>query len=131
MEKKETTQADIRRIKRISCGCLAVLMVLFLVILAGLVFLAYWNTFTPEKWQAHPDRRAALLDDLLEDHPLEGMTEAEVAALLGENDNDMGYFTEADRSVYWLGSRRTFLDSEWLLVDFADGVVTAYEWTTD
>ena len=40
MAKRETTQADIRRIKRISYGILAVLMALFFVILAVLLYRA-------------------------------------------------------------------------------------------
>ena len=131
MKKKETTEADIRRIKRISYIILAVVEVCVVLLLAWAGYHVYWSRFTPEKWQTHPDHRASMVEDLLEKHPLEGMTEDEVTALLGENDNERGYFEAPDRSVYWLGIRRTVIDSEWLLIDFKDGVVTEYNWTTD
>lgn len=131
MKKKETTEADIRRIKRISYIILAVVEVCVVLLLSWAAYRVYWSRFTPEKWADHPDRRASMTEDLLEKHPLEGMTEDEVTSLLGENDNDWGYFAEEDRSVYWLGDRRSVIDSEWLLIDFEDGVVTEYKWTTD
>ena len=131
MKKKETTVADILRIRRISYIVLAVIWLIFFLLFAFFGTRAYWTHFTPEKWQAHPDRRASMVDDLLEKHGLTGMTEAEVTALLGENDNDRGYFTRKERYVYWLGDRRTNIDSEWLLVDFENGVVTKYQWTED
>ena len=129
--KEETTLETIYRIKRISYVILAVLILLFCIAVSWFGYHAYWSSFTPEKWQAHPDHRASMTEDLLQQHELTGMTEAEVTALLGENDNDRGYFVEKDRFVYWLGDRRTFIDSEWLLVDFADGTVTSYQWATD
>ena len=131
MKKKETTVEDVLRIKRISYVILAVIWLIFLLLLAFFGSRAYWAHFSPEKWQTHPDRRAYMTEDLLEKHRLTGMTEAEVTALLGENDNDRSYFTQQDRFVYWLGDRRTIIDSEWLLVDFTDGVVTDYQWTED
>ncbi len=131
MKKKETTEADIRRIKKISYIILAVVELCAVLIFSWVIYHAYWADFTPEKWQARPDRRASMVEDLLEEHPLEGLTEAEVIALLGENDNDRGYFAEEDRLVYWLGDRRTGIDSEWLLVDLENGAVTSCQWTTD
>ncbi len=69
--------------------------------------------------------------DLLNRYELEGMTAAEVTALLGENDNDRGYFNRENRFVYYFGSERTVIDSEWLLLDFEQGRVTAVSMTTD
>ena len=131
MERKETTLEDIRRIRRISYLILAVIILVFCLVGGALCWHTYWSHFSPEKWADHPDRRASMTEDLLEKHPLEGMTEDEVTTLLGENDNDRGYFVEEDRSVYWLGDRRTAIDSEWLLIDFENGVVDEYNWTTD
>ena len=69
--------------------------------------------------------------DLLQDYGPVGMSKAQTEALLGPDDSARGYFNRPGRSVYWLGERRTVIDSEWLLIGFENGVVTAYEIATD
>lgn len=60
--------------------------------------------------------RLRMVDDLLERHPLQGMTRQQVVALLGEPGRT-GSFRDWDM-VYWLGPERGFIriDSEWLLL---------------
>ena len=64
-----------------------------------------------------------MVDDLLARYELVGMTRAAVDELLGVPP-DTAYFTDFDY-VYWLGRERGFIsiDSEWLCLDFEDGVV--------
>lgn len=115
---------------RIAIGALLVVLVAAAVLLAG-----YQNrhSFTPEKWRAEPEHRSRIVDDLLRDHPLLGLSEDEVVTLLGEHNNDYGYFNRHDRYVYYMGAERGLfaMDSEWLILDFADGVVTGWHITTD
>jgi len=75
----------------------------------------------------YPEKRAKMTSDLLDNYELVGMTETEVVNLLGQN----RYFVEDNRFVYYLGNERTFIDSEWLLIDFENGIVTEYSMTTD
>ena len=131
MKKKETTAEDIRRIKRFNYTVLAVLAALAVLLLAWLGVRTWWAEFTPEKWSAYPDHRASMTADLLEDDALLGMTEEEVTALLGPNDDETGYYVKEDRHVYWLGARRTLVDSEWLLLDFDGGRVVSCSVATD
>ena len=81
----------------------------------------------------NPAERTMIVDDLLEDHLQIGMTQEEVETLLGVDDNDEGLFVQMDRLVYWMGPERGFfsIDSEWLLVDFQNGLVTGYDIVTD
>ena len=69
------------------------------------------------------------MDDLLEEYDLMGYGREELELLLGENDNDLGYFVRGDVSVYYLGPERGLLsiDSEWLVIEFEDGKVSGYE----
>ena len=85
------------------------------------------------KWREAPGERVNIVDSLLSKHDLIGMTEKEVTALLGENDNDSGYFSKDGRYVYYLGPERGLfsIDSEWLLIDFSDGKVSDFSLTTD
>ncbi len=131
MNKKEIPQANIRRIRRISYLVLAVIVIVFCLLAAVLIPRAYWNSFTPEKWQTNPDRRSSMLEDMLEKHPLEGMTESEVTALLGATDNERSDAVKDDQTVYWLGDQQDGTESEWLLIDFENGVVTSYQKTTE
>jgi len=91
--------------------------------------------FTTAKWLAYADprvgHRTAIVDDLLRDYELKGMTSAQIEQLLGpQSQTDM--MRGHDR-VYWLGPERGWmsLDSEWLLVDFKNGRVSSYELTRD
>ena len=91
------------------------------------------HSFSTAKWEQHPDERTKIVDDLLTRYDLIGMQESEILALLGNHDNDCGYFSSENRFVYRLGMERSFIsiDSEWLIIDFADGVVVGHFITTD
>lgn len=62
--------------------------------------------------------RQEMVGSLLWSDTIEGMSRAEVLALLGP-DCECGYFAEWDL-VYWLGPERSLvgIDSEWLVIDF-------------
>lgn len=71
--------------------------------------------------------------DLLSRHPLVGMTQQEVFALLGEETPrangqtsfkmSKAYFAPEDTLVYYLGV--DYMDSRWLILPLEGGVVTA------
>ena len=90
------------------------------------------GTFTPSKWREDPDNRTQIVDDLLERYELVGMTDNKVVSLLGKPGTDASYNPE-DRYVYRLGNERGLfaIDSEWLVIDFENGVVVNYMLTTD
>jgi len=121
----------IRQIKLKNYIALGVLAVLFAAVLAWFCSYKYWHSFSQEKWSAYPERRAKMTSDLLGNYELIGMTEAEIVNLLGQNNNDYGYFVQDSRFVYYLGNERTIIDSEWLLIDFENGIATEYSMTTD
>ena len=79
----------------------------------------------------YPGQRAKMAADLFEDYELVGMTENEIISLLGQNDNECGKFNQDNRFVYYLGEERTIIDSEWLLIDFENGVAKEYSITMD
>ena len=114
-----------------------IVFIILVVFVAGIlfIFLSYnWkHTFTSEKWSNEPDKRALFVDDLLENYEIIGMTESDIVSLLGENDNDMGYFLKDDRVVYCLGLEGQLfkIDNQWLLLDFTNGIVSDYSITMD
>ena len=107
----------------------------FLVLLALLagwgIRYAYWHSFSTAKWINHPSERAKMTADLLGDHELAGMSEEQIRELLGPDDSALGYFNREDRLVYCLGSERTVIDREWLLIDFEADAVSRYSVTVD
>ena len=125
------TEKEVRRAKRVILVSFCLVLVLLALFLFWLGRTLYWQSFSSAKWAAHPERRAGMVTDLLDKYPLVGMTEPEILALLGENDNDMGYFLQGGRFVYCLGSQRSLIDREWLLLDFQDGVVQHYAIAVD
>ena len=73
-----------------------------------------------------------MVDSLLKDYRLAEMSEAEVIALLGSQD-DASYFRGWDLR-YWMGAQHDLLpsvDSEWLVIRFKDGRVAEYAIVTD
>ena len=124
---------EVRRLKRANYAALGMVAALVLACLAGVWMLRERHTFSTEKWIADPENRTKIVDDLLADHPLTQMTRSEILALLGEHDNDAGYFQQEDRFVYWLGPERGLIsiDSEWLILEFSGDVVSECYITRD
>ncbi len=130
-ELNEEEKKTVRRLKRRNYIVFGVLVILAAVVLVKFCSYRYWHSFSREKWLSYPEKRAYMASDLLKRHELAGMTKDEVVSLLGQHNNDYGYFSEENRLVYYLGGERTIIDSEWLLIDFENGVVTGYSITTD
>ena len=108
------------------------LLMIMIVLIAALgLRSACRHSFSTGKWIAEPGKRAAMTADLFRDYDLVGMSKAQIAELLGPDNNDYGYFNREDRWVYFLGSERTIIDSEWLLIDFDGDTVREYTMTTD
>ena len=124
---------EIRRLKRTNYLALAVVVAFAAACVLGLLALRERHHFSREKWLQDPETRTRIVDDLLANHELVGMTEEEILALLGDHDNEAGYFQQQDRFIYWLGPERGLMsiDSEWLILDFAGEVVTGWFITTD
>ena len=117
---------EIKKLKRANYIALGLVAALVLACLAGAWAYRQRRSFSTEKWITDPENRTRIVDDLLSDHALTGMTEQEVLALLGGHDNDRGYFQQEGRLVYWLGPERGLIsiDSEWLILEFSGDVVT-------
>ena len=102
--------------------------------IVSLVFLGmvkYQHTFSENKWASNPDDRYKLVENLFEKHNLIGMHEADVTALLGEEDSDKSSFKISRKEfppdttlVYYLGV--DFMDNQWLIISLADGIVYEY-----
>lgn len=129
----ENYDAEIKRIKRQNYIIFGIFVgLLIAIVIAGFVFTSQ-HSFSTSKWEMYPDERTKIVDDLLMRYELIGMRESEILALLGNHNNDYGYFSSENRFVYRLGMERGLIsiDSEWLIIDFADGVVVGYFITTD
>ena len=124
-------ESEFRKSRRRVLTAFIVVAALIALIAAWGVRFRYWHSFSTQKWMDHPERRAGMTADLFRGYALVGMSEAQIADLLGPDDSARGYFNSPDRSVYCLGSRRTVIDGEWLLIDFENGVVREYTMTTD
>lgn len=129
----DITQREIRKIKRINYGVFCFFLFLFLCIPVNLWIYKDRHHFTTEKWLSAPEERTRIIDDLLHEYNLIGMTDLEITALLGSHNNDYGYFNEVNRYVYCMGPERGLfsIDSEWLILDFSDNRVSSYNIARD
>ena len=125
--------AEIKKIKRQNHTVLGIFAGLIIaMVITGCAYQEQ-HSFSTSKWETNPRERTQIVDDLLDDYELIGMQETEILDLLGNHDNDYGYFNEKNRFVYCLGPERGLIsiDNEWLILDFADGVVVDCYITTD
>lgn len=123
---------EVKRAKRRIIIAFSVLIAVLLIIAAAFCVYRYQHTFSQEKWLADADERYKLVDSMLEKHPLIGMSEADVIALLGNEDGDgpasfklsREHFPPESTLVYHLGVE--YIDSMWLIISISDGIVTEY-----
>ena len=110
----------------------SVLIAVLLIIAAAFCVYRYQHTFSQEKWLSNADGRYMIVADMLEKHPLTGMSEADAIALLGKEDGDgPASFKLSDKNyppettlVYYLGI--DYMDDMWLIISISDGIVTEY-----
>lgn len=121
----DSQKKEIRKIKRANIITALTFAVLFLTVIAAIAGRSVTHSFTTKKWVNSPETRTRIVDDLLADYKLVGMTEAQVEDLLGTDYNQHGYFEQENRFVYYMGPERGLIsiDSEWLVLDFENGVV--------
>lgn len=110
----------------------SVLIAVLLIIAAAFCVYRYQHTFSQEKWLSNADGRYMIVADMLEKHPLTGMSEADVIALLGSEDGggpasfklSREHFPPESTLVYHLGVE--YMDNMWLIISISDGIVTEY-----
>lgn len=123
---------EAKRAKRRIIIAFSVLIAALLIIAAAFCVYRYQHTFSQEKWLSNADGRYMIVADMLEKHPLTGMSEADVIALLGKEDGDgPASFKLSDKNyppettlVYCLGV--DYMDDMWLIISISDGIVTEY-----
>ena len=123
---------EAKRAKRRIITAFSVLIAVLLIIAAAFCVYRYQHTFSQEKWLSNANGRYMIVADMLEKHPLTGMSEADVIALLGKEDGDgPASFKLSDKNyppettlVYYLGV--DYMDDMWLIISISDGIVTEY-----
>ena len=123
---------EAKRAKRGIIIAFSVLVCILLVI--AVIFFMYrsQHTFSQEKWLSNASERYMIVDDMLEKHPLIGISEDNVIALLGAEDGDgQTSFKLSDKNhppestlVYYLGVE--YMDDMWLIISTDNGTVTEY-----
>lgn len=110
----------------------SILVCILLVIAVMFCVYRYRHTFSQEKWLSNAAERHMIVDSMLEKHPLIGMSEADVIALLGTEDGDgqssfklsREYFPPESTLVYYLGV--DYMDDMWLIISTDGRIVTEY-----
>lgn len=126
MRKNAYNTSDRLRGKR----AILILGVLCVIILLVLCF--SHSRFTTNKWKDRPEKREAIISDLLNRYSLIGMSEEEVILLLGNEDvrgsnqtsfkGDTSYYPADSTLVYYLG--KEYVDDKWLILSISEGIVS-------
>lgn len=120
-----------RNRKRIALTLLGSIPPLYSALLLGIN--EYQSHFTVERWRTNEQERVYMVDDLLRQYPLIGMTKDDVTALLGPPTKTHCLQAD-DHLVYYLGDERGLIriDSEWLVIRLdGGGNVIEYQVLTD
>ncbi|SCX96215.1 hypothetical protein [Alkaliphilus peptidifermentans] len=104
------------------------------IILSLLIWFSYSfnqkHTFSSEKWLSEHGKRVNIVDDLLENSNLIGMSKTEIIELLGE-ENGPFYRDDDNIFAYYLGYERVYKFmsnfSKWLIITFSNDKVISYE----
>ena len=123
---------EAKRAKRGIIIAFSVLVCILLVIAVIFIMYRSQHTFSQEKWLSNASERYMIVDDMLEKHPLIGISEDNVIALLGAEDGDgQSSFKLSDKNyppettlVYYLGV--DYMDDMWLIISTDNGTVTEY-----
>ena len=128
MTEKEIKRQIIRA-KRFNYTIFAIFMIIALIIGINVIKYRIEHEYSPSKWAKNPFDRVEIVDDMLYENELKGMTRAEVVTLLGKESDSNANDTE-DTMTYYLGVERGLTsDSEWLKIYFTDGRVSNYKVT--
>lgn len=86
------------------------------------------HRFDYNRWVGYPEQRALMVESMLKEHDLIGLTQAEIMDALGANDNAMWNVNETNQVVYNLGAGKEDGRNEWLFINFDDhGFVQSIE----
>lgn len=125
------SEKQIKKMRKTNYVIFGICASLLLSFAAGIWAYRCQHSFSSEKWMREPKNRWKMADDLVTEYELVGMTEFEIRSLLGDPSNDSDRFSEDHRFVYNLGEAYFNIDSDWLLIDFSEGIVDEYCFTSD
>ena len=102
----------------------SIIFILITLIVVTSIYSNYQHKFIKERWLNNPEKRALMVNDLLQHYELIGMSEDKVVELLGNEDEqgeeqtsfkgDMAYYAPKDTLIYYLG--QDSLDGIWLIL---------------
>ncbi len=126
---EEEIRKQIIRAKRFNYTVFAIFMIIAVLIGISVIRYKIQHEYSPLKWAKNPSDRVEIVNDMLSENELKGMTKAEVIDLLGKESDRNSKGTE-DTLIYYLGVERGLSsDSEWLKIYFADERVSDYKVT--
>ena len=87
---EDDMKREVRKAKIANYTIFAVVLAFLLAIIVGYLVYRYQHTFHSDKWLNEPSERTDMIDNLLHNYEIVGLTETEVLSLLGPHDNAQG-----------------------------------------
>ncbi|MFB0919488.1 MAG: hypothetical protein QMB62_01190 [Oscillospiraceae bacterium] len=126
---EEDIRKQIKRAKRFNYTVFVIFTIIAVIIGVSVIKYEVRHEYSPSKWAKSPSHRIEIVNDMLSETEMKGMTKAQVIALLGKESDSNANDTE-DTMTYYLGVERGLTsDSEWLKIYFTDGRVSNYKVT--
>ena len=122
----------IKKMKLINYIVLAVIITVGITLVSSLAIYRYNRNFTQKKWLTNEEERYKIVDDMLTENEIVGMSESEIVKLLGAETehaptsfkNHKGQYPDEHHLTYFLGV--DYMDGEWLVITIEHGIATGY-----
>lgn len=122
----------IKKMKLANCIVLVVVTITGITLVSCFGIYQYNRNFTQKKWLTNEDARYKIVNDMLKENEIVGMSEREIIKLLGEETqnaptsfkNHKGLYPDENHLTYFLGAR--YMDGEWLTITIERGIATGY-----
>lgn len=129
---EDALRKEAERARKINIILFCIFLFIAVGVVAGVCIFKAQHTFSQEKWLHNVEHRYQMVDSLLHEYQLIGMTEAEVLRLLGSEEgteqtsfkSSKEYYPPEDTLVYYLGV--DYMDAVWLVISLEHGVVIDY-----
>lgn len=93
-----------------------------------LIYCGARSKFSVKRWREQPESRKYMINSLLLNNEIYGMSESEIYTLLGTEASSSKSFSQERR--YYLGSSKRTNQEHWLVLQFENGLVDTYKLET-
>lgn len=123
---------EIKKAKLANSIAFAIVIIIGITLVSCFGIYQYNRNFTQKKWLTNEEERYKIVDNMLTENEIVGISEREIIKLLGEETqnapisfkNHKGHYADENHLTYFLGV--DYMDGEWLVITIEHGIAMGY-----